>query len=195
MSSSSTTVKWYSKGCGPAARRMSSPISRTYCSTTRSGRKTRPRRSSPFICRPRACSSCTESVPQPWAERTASSAAGSRSQARVGLLEEIPRIGVAELAQRVGHVADDQEHGAVEGGVVDDRHAVAFGELEEVILDLADRLEVLEVAMRGPLLRADRARGKTVAKRGLVEAPDHQEDHVGGVGPGLGSDQPGHDGD
>src|SRR5262245_61567508 len=126
------------------------------------------RRISPAIWWPSACSSWTERVPQPTERKRSGRIAAARDASR-RILEKVPGIEVAELSQRVGHVADHEQHRAVEGRVVDDRDVVALGELEEVVLDPADRVEVLEVAVRRALLRADGAGGEAVAQRVLVE--------------------------
>src|SRR5215469_23815 len=129
-------------------------------------------RASRSNCVPSCFSSGTESVEQ----ASATSAASEATRA----LEERLRIEASHLPQRLGDMLQDREHRSIDRLVVHDRDVVAVRKLEEVVLDLLDRLEVLEVVVRRARALAP-ARREASPERLLVERRHHQEDHVRGL--------------
>src|SRR5262245_51072890 len=109
----------------------------TYATTTSSRTKSSCLRASRAISAPSSFSSGTERVPQAGISASAAtaSAAAVRLRRRRGMQ-------ASALAQGLRHVADDEQHGAIEGVVVDDRDAMALRRLEQVVLDAQDGVEV-----------------------------------------------------
>src|SRR5216117_977219 len=102
-------------------------------------------------------------------------------RAEAAPLQQRTQVEVGPLAERLGEVAQHEQHRAVEAVVHDDRDAVPVGSLEELVLDAQDPVEVREVLVRGALALAGLARREARRPRVAVERRDDEEDHVGAL--------------